>query len=782
MGHLTPQPQAALGALAPRRRDGGTGGHAYSELPAPYYFSDSTSDGEPGGLIEYWHIVRRNKKKLLLFACLGAMLGVASAIPMTPIYRARISVEVLGVNDDFLNTKQSSPVTTDDSSYETSEVETQAKLLESDSLLRSVFAKLDPSGLLDGRKPLFSNNSKGWRKLLHINDEPHLTERERLILRAADSLKIRTTPRTRVIEATVNSPDAHLASDFANVLAMEYIEQNIKARWNTTEQTSEWLKRELGDARERLQTADNALQEYARNSGLIFTDETTNIATEKLQQLQQQLTAVTADRIARESRYELARNAPPDSLPDVLNDDNLRKAQANIALTKARVAELSAIYTPDYSKVREAEAQLNSLQAGFDHDRAAILERISNDYHEALRKENLLVSAYDTQTREVTDQGEKSIQYNILKREVDSSRQLYDMMLLQLKQSSIALATRASNVRIVDPAEVPDSPFWPNSKILGAAGLLVGLMSGVAFVLIRERTDRSIQQPGEVQLWTNLPELGTIPYSSAGVAKHYGRSLPTSGDAETVNKRRSLVQRTSTQSVELVTWHQKPSLVAEAFRSALTSILFVAENGSRPRVLAFTSSNASDGKTTVVSNLAIATAEIHHRVLVIDADLRRPRMHEIFDVPNDRGLSDLLREELSDQSLRGLIHQTQVPGLHVLTGGGPTHSAANLLYSPNLAALLKKFKDEYDMVLIDTPPMLQMTDARLIGRLADAVVLVARSERTTRDAIVAAAQRLSEDRIRVLGTVLNGWDPHRAVNGHYGYYLRGYDTYKYVAR
>ena len=215
-------------------------------------------------------------------------------------------------------------------------------------------------------------------------------------------------------------------------------------------------------------------------------------------------------------------------------------------------------------------------------------------------------------------------------------------------------------------------------------------------------------------------------------------------------------------------------MIAEGFRSTLTSILFVGENGSRPRVLVFTSTQVSDGKTTVVSNLAIATAEIRRKVLVIDADLRRPRMHDIFGVSNDRGLSDILREELSEESVAGLVQETGIPNLHVLTAGKATNAASHLLYSRNFAPLLAKFKREYDMVLVDTPPMLQMTDARVAGRLADGVVLIARAGETTRDAILAAKERLGEDCIRILGTVLNDWNPKNSPGGYYGVYRQDY--------
>ena len=748
-----------------------------TEVAAPY---EAYGSSDSGAGIEYVRVLLRHKGKLCLFALGGILLGIGVGIPLAPVYRVQTALEVLSMNQDFMNTKQTSPVATNDASYETSEEETQVQLLQSDALLDRVINKFDPGLVYLRHNPRMAQS--GWRKLLNLPQHAVLTERQKLLTSLASSLKVKATPRTRVIEVTTESTDAQLTTDFTNTLANEFIEQAIEARLRTTEKIGDWLGHELDDARSKLERSEGALQTYAGKSALIFTDnQDTNIETEKLQQLQQQLTALIADRVTKQARYELAQHSPASSLPDVLNDEALRKSQANVDDARRKVADLTAVFTPDFSKVKRASAELAVLQSAFEEQRSAIVERIKNDYTEAARKENLLEASYDTQERQVVGQDEKAIQYNILKRDVESNRQLYDTMLQQLKQSSIASALHASNVRVADPATLPQRPIWPNYRILGPLGLLFGLLTGLCAIFVSERMDRSLRQPGEIQMWTNLPELGTIPSASVDPGKRIRikvrgsslesprRELLTAGKDKKVDR-----------SVELITWLRKPSVLAEAFRATLTSILFVGENGSRPRVVAFTSANASDGKTTVTTNLAIAMAEVRANVLLIDADLRRPRLHDLFEVPNELGLSDLLKEPiLSDEAIAKAIQPTRVPGVSVLTSGLPTHTSANLLHSPNLAELLAKLKKQYDMVLIDTPPMLQITDARLIGRLADAVVLVARAERTTRDSIVAAYQRLSEDRIRVLGTILNDWDPKRSPAGYYGYYrTSGYGSYK----
>jgi polysaccharide biosynthesis transport protein len=738
-----------------------------------YYPYDASAGSDTGSGIDYARMLLRHKGKLCLFALGGIIFGILVGIPLTPTYKVRTALEVLSLNRDFMNIKETSPVTTNDESYETSEEETQVELLQSDALLDRALTRFDPGLVYIRHNPRLA--ADGWRSILHLKEYSTLSDRQELLVSLADSLRVKSTPRTRVIELTTKSSNPQLATDFTNTLANEFIEQAIESRLKTTEKIGSWLGHELDDARAKLQRSESALQTYAGKSGLIFTDnQDTNIATEKLQQLQQQLTLLIADRVAKEARFELAEHSPPDSLPDVLGDDALRTAQATVVDARRKVADLTAVFTPDFGKVKRAAAELAALQSAFEEQRSAIILRINNDFGEAVRKEKLLEASYNSQAREVMGQDEKAIEYNILKRDVDSNRQLYDTMLQQLEQSSIASALHASNIRVVDPATLPQKPVWPNYKILAPLGLIFGLLSGLGAVMVSERMDRRLRHPGEIQLWANVPELGTIPNASVGA----GRKVRVKMVAGAANKTELFADKKFDRAIEMITWNRKPSLMAEAFRATLTSILFVGENGSRPRTVVLTSANASDGKTTVTTNLAIAMAEVRGNVLVIDADLRRPRLHDLFGISNERGLADLLKDPgLSDEAIAKSIQQTRVPGLSVLPSGAPTLTAANLLHSPNLNELFVKLKTQFDMVLIDTPPMLQMADARLVGRVSDAVVLVARAGQTTRDAILAAYQRFSEDRIRVLGTILNDWDPKHSPAGYYGYYRTDYQNH-----
>ena len=425
--------------------------------------------------------------------------------------------------------------------------------------------------------------------------------------------------------------------------------------------------------------------------------------------MQEEASKAQGDRIkSKQARWEMTKTTPADGLPDVLNDSSLRALQDKVTELRRERAELITTYTEKHSKVKRVEAQIAPLEAALQKERSAIVDRLRSDYETAMRRENLLKIDYSDQSRVVSDQAEKSIQYNILKRELDSNRQLYESMLQRVKESSIASAMRASNVRIVDPAEPPLLPYKPSLSVNCAVGLLSGILLGAVFVIALENADSSLQNPGETALWLSVPELGIVPNAKKELRSRLGIYLPnkrifqgraqglslnqapangvhSNGGAPPVSVTSSNDGKLAAECVELISWQRKPGPVAESFRSLLTSILFSSENGNRPNVLVVTSANPMEGKTTIASNLAIAFSEIHYKVLIIDGDLRRPRMHQIFEVANEYGLSELLRDwPAGSEALDGLLQQTRIPGLLVLPSGQADHNTANSLYGDSL--------------------------------------------------------------------------------------------------
>ncbi len=312
----------------------------------------------------------------------------------------------------------------------------------------------------------------------------------------------------------------------------------------------------------------------------------------------------------------------------------------------------------------------------------------------------------------------------------------------------------------------PAGPIKPDpiDVILRRLGLASGLALAIGFVVSGEFINRSVRSPGESPFHLRVPELGVIP-SRAVIADQVLLPSILPGRAEALKPK-----------LELVTWQDRPSLLAEAYRNALASIL-TAHGKGRPKVILITSAGHGEGKSTTVSNLGIALAEINQRVLLIDADLRKPRLHDVFNLPNTWGLTDLLREKssLADCPLEALARRSEVDNLYVLPSGPGTVSITNLLYSGRMAALVDRVRRDFDITIIDTPPMSYLSDARVLGQLADAAILVIRAARTTRDEARAAKQRLVDDGIRVLGTILNAWEPKNKAR--YGYsYGYGYPT------
>jgi len=727
-----------------------------------YVESPSTEAASPGydSLLDYWHILIRHRKTLLTCALAGMLAGIIISLGQTRIYRVRTSLEFQGTS--FLETKGSNDSS---ASYATPEsyMETQVKLLQSESLLEHVIDKLK----------LQQQRATGWRSLAS-----HVPDKDELIRKIQRNLTVRTSGNSRVLEVLYESPDPKGAADFVNTLVSEFIELSQEARWKSAEGTAEWLTNHLNIMKVQLEQSEAQLHDYARTSGLTFTSEKENLAENRLKEIQDELSKAQGDRIASQAKAEAAKSKPADSLPEILDDPTMREYRQRLADLQRQYAELSATLTPEHYKVQRVQAQIDELKFAMMAERNNVLRRVGNEYAAAFRRETLLSKAHAEQQKLVADQSEKTIHYDTLKRDVDSNRRLYEAMLQKVKEASLASAMRDSNVLVVDRAKPPVLPYRPNLPVNSAIGLFGGVLLGFGFVLVRERVDRRISAPGDAQVYLDLPELGVIPMDEAAITWQDGKRLqahhPATPPPAGAASRSSLGD-----CPELATWKRKPSLVAECTRTTLTSILLPIQNGDGPQVIVFTSPCPGDGKTTVACNLSIAMAEIGRKVLLIEGDLRRPRLHKVFGAPNGWGLSDLLwtNASLDTVPITDMVRQTEVSGLWLLPGGTCGVTPSNLFYSPQMLRLLKRLRAEFDMILIDAPPMIHLADARVLGRLADGVILVIRAGQTTTESALFARQRFAEDGTRVLGTVLNSWDPGTSPRYGYGTYHNYYQAH-----
>jgi succinoglycan biosynthesis transport protein ExoP len=722
------------------------------------------SDIEKGSVLEYWRLLGRSKAILLVLALIGVLGGVLVSLAQSPLYKARTTIEVQDLNHEFMNMKAMNPVDDSESSNGQPDLQTELQILQSETL---IVHTLDRLGITSMSRLNPQSARWAWRTPAKV-----ITDQNRLLETASGSLKVAVAGQTRILEVSYQSTDPKIASEFANTLVSEFIDQNVEARWQTSQRTSSWLTQQLDELRSNLQRSDDSLQAYARKEGLIYTGDKENVSTEKLRQLQTQVSQAQADRVLKEARFKIASSNSPDTLPDVLNDNALRTLKNSIVDLKRQEADLSITFKPDYSKARRLRAEIGELESAFETQRSQIVSRITNDYQEAVHREGLLATAYDKQVGLVMTDSQKSIQYDILKRDVDTNRQIYETMLQRVKESGIAAALKPANIRVIDPARVPEKPYKPNLPVNGAVGMLCGLMLGVVTAVTRERANRSLQQPGEASRFLGIPELGVIP---KGACRN--RSRATSA--------LTIIPKGEQDALEtihpIVAWQDGATGLADSFRAVLASILFSHGKDGRG-VLVITSAGPNEGKTTTATNLSVALARTGHKVLLIDGDIRKPGVHEMFGLTNTAGLTDLLTKPVLDvRAADTAIRESGIANLRVLLSGPPVSGGCDLLFSRSMPNVLAHYKHSYDMIIIDSPPLLHMPDARVLGRMADAAVLVARSGRTLREAAQAASQRLQQDRIPVLGIVLNDWNPKSSPNGFYGNYnkevMKRYNTH-----
>ena len=478
--------------------------------------SASTGPTDAAQLGDYLRVAYRHWR-LICFAALGGCLcGLLLTLFQTPVYRAITSIEIQNINGDFLNMRDVRPVA-DNSQGTDAQMDllTQLEILQSDSLAQSTVQFLKKSGALNGAK---ITRPLGVQILTHVDEQP-IGPVDPLLKSVANSVKIKALGQTRMIRVQVDAPNPKLAAAFANTLITEYIQQNIKSKWQMTEAAGEWTRGQLTEMRSKLAASQEALQKYARDNQLVFTAERQSISDDRLRQVQSDLLRARTDLMEKQARRKLASSAVVDTLPDIAGDTELRDLRTRLIDLQRQEAELLIVFKPDYSDVRRVQAQIDELQIAIKGERDAVVSRITNAYSEASQKERLLNAAYDDAVHRAVNESQTEIQYDMLKRDVDSNLAAYQSMLSKVKELSLAAAFQTSNVRIVDKARPPERPYSPKMVLNIALGLFSGLTIGIAFVLFEDRSNESIRDPGEAMSRLGVPELAVIASTSEGASK-----------------------------------------------------------------------------------------------------------------------------------------------------------------------------------------------------------------------------------------------------------------------
>lgn len=734
-------------------------------------------------LSDYLQALRQRKGLLAGLAVAGLLAGLAVVLPKPLTYPAEATLEIQGINENFMGLAQVDPQASGGIYSATqANILTQVEILNSSSLRQRAAERLERE-TIPMLPPAGSGVARAFnaiRNAVGLGASTPVEAIREAIQTAVSTARAQAVEGTRVVRVLCQSTIPEVASEYVNVLVAEYQEQTLEMRAKSSRTTNQWLESQMKEQKEKLEEAETRLKEFVTRVGLdaVSTDQAQQgltLADAKMLALQRELAQIQTDRIVRQSRYETALKSGPENLPEGIASSALLGLRGQLVELEKQYADLTTTFTESHPRVMRLKAQMAEVRKAIEKERGEVIERLRTDLEAAKRREQLLAGSFAAQTGQVRSQADQTLQYNLLKREVESNRQVYNTLLQQVNQAGIATAVPTQNIRVIDAASSGGRAIMRNVYVGGGLGLMTGLLLGGVLTILLYHGEMKFQKPGEPVAVLQLPELGVIPSGELFHGKRGWLKLRGGGEQESKGVLESGNGK-GLMKVEVIRHGERPTLLAESFRAVLTSLLFTAE-GEKCRLVTVTSANPQDGKSTVTANLAMALAEMGRQVLLVDADLRKPKQHALFGLENTWGLADLLEDETSVGAYprEAFYRQTEVRNLHVLPSGPPMKNVGAMVHADRFAELLERFRAEFEYVFVDTPPVLLVSDARVIGQRSDGVILVLRAGETKQADALQVVRRLKEDGTRILGTVLNHWTPPGAGRK---YYKKYYDYYR----
>jgi polysaccharide biosynthesis transport protein len=719
-------------------------------------------------LLDYLLVLRKHQWLIAFFLLSVVSIVTIATFRMQPVYQATARVEIDRENANAFHLSE----TDQDAEYIDLEdyIVTQSKILQSETL-----AMLTIKSMGLDRLPQFGGQPGKPQKVEAPGSDAAL-RRPPALGAFLGSLTVKRVPNSRLLDVTFEATDPILAARVVNAHINNFIEQNFRSRFEAATQASNWLANQLNEMKIKVENAEDARLAYERDNQIWTIDEKSDISSQKLAELEKELTDAEAERINKEAVYELAQSGNYDSIAAVRESvviDDILKQQATLS---AQYTDALAQYGPKYPKVMRLEAQLKDLDQLIVREKTNIANQVEADYRGARQRELLLKEALDQQKAETNQMAEKLVQYNILKREADTNKQLYDGMLQKLKEAGINAGLRSSNIRIVDPALIPSGPSRPNRTRNFLLSLAVGLLGGIGLALLREYLDNTVKTPDDIERLSRLPSLAVVPAlsnSSGNGRSRFSKLL------------KSPVVGAKEGRAELVSHNMPQSQMSEAFRALRTSLL-LSQADHPPQVILMTSALPREGKTTAAVNLAVTLAQLGDKTLLVDADLRKPGINRALSLVDGKhaGLSSYLAG-VSSLDLITVPHPA-ITNLAAIPTGPIPPNPADLLSSRRLTELIGDLRSRYKFVVVDSPPIMAATDAVILSVLVDGVLMVVRSGETPKEAFTRTRDLLAGVKCRLLGVVLNAVDSsspdyyysYRYYPYSYGGYGREEDTRK----
>lgn len=685
---------------------------------------------------EYWRLAI--KHRLVIAGAFLAALLVAAAVTlmMAPIYTANATLQIDREAVRVLNVDDVSPR---EALGGEEFFQTQYGLLRSRSLAERV---VDSLGLASSNAFIEAMGGTAPERGTRSAAEFATIRREIVISMVQGNFAVSPIRGSRLVKISFDSPDPALAARVTNAYAENFIQANLDRRFESSGYAREFLEEQIAQTKSKLEEAERALVEYASSQQIInLTEEsasgqgqTQSLSGSNLAALNSSLAAARATRIAAEQRWRQARAAPLMSLPEVLNNPAIQRLQEQRATLDAQYQQNASVYQADWPAQRQLRSQIDELDRQITSLARGILNSLQGEYVVAANNERALAGQVEGLKDEVLDLRDRSVQYNILAREVDTSRSLYDALLERYKEVGVTGTVASNNISIVDRARVPRGPSKPNLMLNLALAAMLGLGLGALAAFVLEALDETLATPEDAEGKLGLPILGVIPL------------LP-----------RDQTPREALDDVR--------SPLSEAYYSLRTALQFSTPDGV-PSSILVTSSRPAEGKSTTAYATALNLARIGKRVVLIDGDLRNPSMHRIVGVENPAGMSNLLA---GAATLADVVQATSEPNLGIVPSGPLPPNPAELWGGDRLRAILADMRDEVDHVVIDGPPVLGFADAPLLAAVVGGTVFVLESRGTRRGQARGALRRLTMGKGRLLGGVLSKFNTKATQYGGYDY-------------
>jgi succinoglycan biosynthesis transport protein ExoP len=719
--------------LVPREN----GSHGAVELipPSSRLPAWDLSPREPH-LYDYLLILRKHQWLILSFLLAVVTIVTIATFRMQAVYVATARIEIDPANANILPFQGA-----DSYGYEMdveNYIETQSKILTSETL---ALQTIRSSGL--GARPEFAS-SNGPSEALAVGSLEN-QKRPPELGAFLGSLGVRRVPASRLMDVSFESTDPQFAARIVNEHIKNFQDQNIRSHFEETTRATTWLRNELDELRIKVQESEDQRIAYERKNQIWTLDDKSNITTQRLADVNKALTDAQDERMKKEALFQFAKAGDIDDVPQLRDNPALQALIQKKQTASEEYNDALSQYGPNFPKVVRLQAQLKDIDQLIKKENVNTLNRIEIDYREAMQRETMLVQALDQQKLEANAMAERMVEYNILKREAEASKTLYDGLMTKLKEVGISSALKSSNIRVVDPAMIPAYPSRPAKARNIALSFLVGLVGGIGLALMREYLDNTVKTPDDIETLARLPSLAVVP-QFAGSNGNGKRKLLNGISANGHEKR-----------IELVAQHLPKSQMSEAFRALRTSLL-LSQPGRPPQVILVTSALPREGKTTAAANLAVTLAQLGDSTVLVDADLRKPGVGRLLNMTSGKyaGLSSYLAGVSSLDLV--IVPHPDIPNLAAIPTGPLPPNPADLLSSHKLSEAIAELRTKFKFVVIDSPPIMAATDAVILSVQTDGVLLVVRSGETPKEAFTRTRDLLVSVKCHILGVVLNAVD------------------------